>query len=412
MSFAMGVDINSRYSQLSVYTENDKNPVPVSAVAGQDFYEVPTVVALIEEQNRWCYGYEAYSLGMAGAAVLVDDLLDRAVAGEIVSIKGEDYPVVDLLELFIKKLLGMANMIAPYHLADVIVFSAELLNLESIALLNSIIKKLSIDTDKTYLMSHSECVHHYMIHQNRELWSQEVLIIDYSGKELLGKVYRVDRNTKPIMCSTLEFSYPIESIDTDEAFLEVVEELTKDRIISAVYLIGDSVLEDKCPKSIAKLCSKRRTFMGRNLYTRGACYASKEQAQNSDYSNAFIFLGKEKLKYNIGVITKDEDGLEEISELLEAGINWYDVDISLRFYLDESREVRLVMIPIDGSDERIVIIRLNEFPKRPPHASAIMLKLVMHKSDVLEVSVADLGFGEIFPSSEMVVEETIDMQVL
>ena len=409
MSFAMGVDINSRYSQISVYTENDKNPVPISAVSGQDFYEVPTMVAYIESNNRWCYGYEAFSLGEAGAAIVVDDLLNRAIAGEVVNIKGEDYPVVDLLELFIKKLLGMANMIAPYHLADSIVFSAELLNLESIALLNSIIKRLSLDTKNSYLMSHSECIHHYMIHQNRELWSQQVLIIDYSGDSLLGKIYNVSRSTKPVLCSVEEFSYPIECIENDAEFLDVVDELTDGRIISSVYLIGDSELDEKCPKSIARLCAKRRAFVGRNLYTRGACYASKEKMDGSGYNDAFLYLGKEKLKYNVAVITRDEEGREGLSELLDAGINWYDVDINLRFYLDDQREVRLVLIPIDGSDQRNVIIRLNDFPRRPEHASAIMLKIKMMEPDSLKVNVTDLGFGEIFPSSEIVVEEIISM---
>lgn len=412
MSYALGVDINSRYSQISVYMSGDKGPVPVSAVMGQDFYEIPTMVAYVESQNRWCYGYEAYSLSEASAAIPVDNLLRRAEANEVVRIHGEEYPVVDLLELYIKKVLGMTNLNAPYHLADVIVFSAELLNHDSISFLNSMIKRIGIDSSKIFLLSHSECIHHYMIHQNRELWSQDVLVLDYSGEELLGKIYKVRRNTRPVVCETEEYSYPIELMNSDQELLPVIEKITEGKIISSVYLIGDSSLEECCPKSISMLCSKRRAFMGRNMYTRGACYAAMEYAQLSNDSAGFIYLGADKLKCNVGAYIKAENGGETFAELIEAGLNWYDVGFSKRFFVDTSKDIRLVLKPIDGSQERDVIIRLNDFPKRPPHCTQIRLLLYMDKPQELSVEIKDIGFGEIFPSSDLSIKEIVSMEDL
>lgn len=408
MAYALGVDINSRYSQISAYTENDRSPVPISAVLGQDRYEIPTMVAYISDKNMWTYGYEALSLSQAGAATPVDDLLRRAVADETVVINGEEYLCTDLLELFIKKVLGMANTIAPYPIADAVVFCVEFLNNDIIRLLNGIIKNLGINPERTSLMSHDECIHHYMIHQPRDLWQQDVLILDYSADSLFSKIYYKNLNTKPIICGINNDSFPKSVVDSDEDFLEIVQKLLDGRIVSSVYLIGDDELEKNCPKTIQYIANKRRAFLGRNLYTRGACYASKDKINQNADVNRFLFLGADKVKCNVGLSVNGLNG-EEFLELLEAGRNWYDVEVDRKFYLGSTKELRLILKPIDGMGERTAIVRLNDFPKRPDHTTYIQLEAVMEEPDILTLKVSDLGFGQIFPSSESVVVEKVDL---
>lgn len=407
MSYTLGVDINSRYSQVSAYTDSDRAPVPVSAILGQDRYEIPTMVAHVTDRNVWTYGFEAFSLSQAGAAFVVDDLLNRAVANEIVTVNGEEFAVIDLLELYLKRLLGMVNMIAPYQIADSIVFCVEEMDLEVITVLKRVISNLGISEKKVSLMSHSECIHYYMIHQPQDLWAQDVLIMDYSGKKLYSKRYIKNPSSKPIVCSIVEDEFGRSVIDNDEEFLAVAKSVVEGNIISSVYLIGGDEIEKDCPQTLKYLVGKRRAFMGRNLYTRGACYASRDLLEESN-NKKYFFFGKDKVKCNVGLYVNNE-GVEDYYELIEAGINWYDVQCEEKFYLGSNREIRLILRPIDGSTEHTAIIRLGEFPRRPDHTTYLRLTLSMEKPDVLTVAVKDLGFGQIFPASEIIVTENIEL---
>ena len=56
-------------------------------------------------------------------------------------------------------------------------------------------------------------------------------------------------------------------------FADIVERVFAGKIISAVYLLGNGFDGDWLKVSLQKLCRNRKVFAGKDMYSRGACYA-------------------------------------------------------------------------------------------------------------------------------------------
>ena len=114
-----------------------------------------------------------------------------------------------------------------------------------------------------------------------------------------------------------------------------------------------------------------------------------------------VFLGKDKLKYNLGMEVVREN-INSYMVLLDAGKNWYDSFRECDLILDQEDSLQIIVTPLDGKKMREVIIHLTGMPVRPPRASRVHLEVRMLSEALVRIVVTDLGFGEFFPSSGLV----------
>ena len=103
----VGFDLGEENSQISFYGAGNKNVETVSAVAGVEEYNIPTVLCKREGNGQWFYGREALRVANEEDGILVDHLLSHAMDGEPVLVDGEAYEPAALLSLFFKKSLGL-----------------------------------------------------------------------------------------------------------------------------------------------------------------------------------------------------------------------------------------------------------------------------------------------------------------
>ena len=154
-------------------------------------------------------------------------------------------------------------------------------------------------------------------------------------------------------------------------------------------------------KSLKFLCRNKRLFKGNNLYSKGACYAMREKLSASETGKQYVFLGEEKLKANIGMQVLKQ-GEPSYYALLDAGINWYEAQKECEFLLESGNSFEIKVTPLNGKGARLVTILLDGFPKRPVAASRLHMKLQMTDEKSVQVTIRDLGFGEIFPAGQAV----------
>ena len=55
---------------------------------------------------------------------------------------------------------------------------------------------------------------------------------------------------------------------------QIIGDCFQGRIVSSAYLTGDGFDGGWMKRSVSLLCQGRRAFMGKNLYSKGACYAA------------------------------------------------------------------------------------------------------------------------------------------
>jgi len=421
--FAVGYDLGNSVSQISYSHFGAKEPETISTVAGGESYNIPTVLAKRRNVNQWFYGKEALKAALEGEGVLVENLLELAKNGGPVTIDGNSFEPAAMLALFMKRTMSLFTMVAPIDRIEVFVVTVDELDREMIDILNRAVAGIGLKTEKIYFQSHMESFYYYTIFQPKELWKYQVLLYDFCGTFL--KTYRMECNkrTTPVVAfiesRTYETMYQEEFPEEEEErvramakmdsrFAGIVEETLKNYIVSSAYLIGDGFKENWMEESLKLLCRKRRVFQGNNLYSKGACYSGMEKVSPSENGKAYVFLGNDKLKANIGmrVLRQGEDSY---LALLDAGINWFDAKKECEFLLESGSEISVLVTPLNGKQIQEVVLHMDGLLERPERTTRLHMKIYMNGEHRVLVELTDLGFGELFTSSGQVWREEFEV---
>ncbi len=276
---------------------------------------------------------------------------------------------------------------------------------------------LNLKTSQIYFQSHVESFYHFVLHQPEELWNYQVLACEHNRSRL--KIYRFERNKKttPMVvlieeqtCSSLILPEEQEEEEikadsyrlADEKLLEILKEQCADRIVSAVYLLGDGFREEWAKESLRFLCRNRRVFQGNNLFCKGACFGLLEKLEPGPVEKEHIFLGADKLKANIGMNVLKR-GKESYYALLDAGENWYEVHKECNILLPgEENVLSFLVTPLTGKRAQLREFILEDAPVRTGAFSRYLIKIKMTSAECVEAQITDLGFGELFPASNKV----------
>lgn len=421
--FAVGYDLGNSVSQISYSYFGAKEPETISTVAGGESYNIPTVLAKRLNVNQWFYGKEAYKAAEEGEGVLVENLLELARSSGAVTIDGNSFEAAAMLALFMKRTMSLFTMVAPIDRIEVFVVTVDELDREMIDILNRAVAGIGLKTEHIYFQSHMESFYYYTIFQPKELWKYQVLLYDFGGAFM--KIYRMEcnRRTTPVVAfiesRTYETMYPEEFPEEEEArrqamekldsrFMAIVEETLKNYIVSSAYLIGEGFKENWMEESLKLLCKKRRVFQGNNLYSKGACYSGMEKVSPSENGKAYVFLGNDKLKANIGmrVLRQGEDSY---LALLDAGINWFDAKKECEVLLESGSEISLLVTPLNGKQIQEVVLHMDGLLERPERTTRLHMRIYMNGEHKVIVELTDLGFGELFTSSGQVWEEEFEV---
>ncbi len=414
----IGYDLSNTYAQISYAYVGSDNVETVSSVAGAEIFSIPTVLCKKEGANQWLYGKEAVRYAAQEQGILVENLLEMAIDGEPVQIEGITYQPVALLTLFVKRSLSLLSQVAsPDRIAAVMV-TCEKLDNRILEVLGYVMTGLQLKTDKIYFQSHMESFYYYMLHQPEELWAYRTLLCEYRGNFMQVYCMECNKRTRPVVVYIDDNKYPFTSYDPmpegeslrkdkmerlDEEFLHLLENVCAEQMISAVYLIGEHFTEEWLKGSLRYACRGRRVFQGNNLYSKGACLGILERLADGENDRRYVFLGNDKLKFNVGMKVKRR-GQDSYYALLDAGVNWYEAEGTAEFYLQEGNTVELLLTSIIGGKNKMAEIVLDGLPEG---ACRLRLHLYLKDETRLVVEMEDLGFGVFREATHRVWEEEL-----
>ncbi len=171
------------------------------------------------------------------------------------------------------------------------------------------------------------------------------------------------------------------------------------RPCSAAYLTGDGFDGGWMKESAKILCRGRRAFVGKNLYSKGACYAAIVRSGMAAWP--YVYLGDNEMKVNVLLKVRDQ-GRETFFTLIGAGDSWYETVGECEVILCGSPEVDFWLQPPQGGDARVERLSLRGLPRREDKATRLRI-VARPVSDVrVRIQIRDMGFGEVFRSSEKV----------
>lgn len=401
-----GIELTPRYSYVSFYQLNMDNPETISTVMGAENYEIPTFLAKKRGVGQWYFGREAKEQVKINQAIPIDDLLDKAYENETMYIETEKINARDMLVTYLKKLLTMPGHFYANAPLNKLVITVENVDIKVVDTFNYVREKLGFNNDKLMVVDYKESFYYYTLSQKPDVFLHDVAIFEYVDSEIKHCILSRNIRSIPQVVTLTEGIHKMNSANQDICFDEIVEKVFAGRIISTVYLLGDGFNNDWMKVSLQRLCRNRKVFAGKNLYSRGACYAGVVKSGKKDWP--FIYIGDNELKMNLSLKVIDNN-LMDYYTLLDAGVSWYEAKGECEVILDGDGELEVWIQKPDSREAKVEILELTDLPQRENKTSRLrIIAKPTSDKDVL-VKIIDLGFGEIVPSSNKTWEHIISI---
>lgn len=402
----VGYDLGNKYAQISCYVTGSEEEIrTLSSVAGSSVYTIPLALSKRQGVNQWFYGSEAIRYAGEEEGILVENLLKLARDGEPVQIDGAPIDPVALLTLFLKRSLGLLSQVTNTERIGALMITCEELDHRMLEVLTAATEGLHLKTDQICFQSHVESFYYYNLYQPEELWRHKTILCEYGDASIRTYCMECNRHTTPVVAYMEEREFPFPVPESDEKMQEIAKKLCENQMISSVYLIGEAFSRDWMKESLRYLCKGRRIFQGNNLFSKGACYGMMERLTSGETGKNHVFLGKDKLKSNIGmkVLRRGEVSYQA---LLDAGINWYEAKNTMEFYLLEGRAVEILITSLTGKGNRIARIVPEELQEG---IIRLRISVEMRDDTHLKVELEDLGFGTFRAATHHIWKEEIEL---
>lgn len=378
----IGLDLDREFSQISYYSERNMEPETVSIAQNQNKYLIPT------PQGLFSLTEEAMELGVMTLANFLKSCVSFVRTA------------TDMQQVYM--MITMKEIRQPW-----------------IEALKNACEMMGMNRENVWLQTHRESLFYYTLNQKRDLWAHKVALFEYEDSRITSYVLDVDYATKPALVTVTpgdEMNLGSRGRRTedewnvyrDAKFLEMIQNTFEGESFSATFLIGDSFDKTWAVDSLSYLCRRRHVFQGRNLYTKGACYAACKRLGVGNVLTNYLYKSEDMVENNISM-QMTMRGKTSNYLMVSAGVNWFDAEHTCEFILDDTNEVVIYAKSMLGGPAASYTIPLKDLPSRPPRTTRLQLKAVFTSAQRCKVTIRDLGFGDFFPASGLVWESILEL---
>ena len=261
----------------------------------------------------------------------VSNLYSKALQREKVVLGEKTYDAIWLLAKFMQMALELFGSI------EYITFSVPHTDIDISKMLKGVGQFVGVSKERVQVQDFKESFCHYMFYQPKELWQYESALFYCDRNEIRAYMLRklktvVGRGTDLFVTvdevasakmKELAAIYPVLNVDkakdADERFKSFIQSVFDKKVVSSVFLTGEGFENNWYPNSLKVLCNGRRAFLGNNLYSKGACYASYRKGR--DYEERPIYLDDSKMMEQVCLKMRVR-GKECWYPIVEWGTHW------------------------------------------------------------------------------------------
>ena len=279
---------------------------------------------------------------------------------------------------------------------------------------------LGIDRRRVHIISHTDSFIYYVMSQKRELWSNQVGMFDLEDENLHYYEMRVQRNTAKMHAlaesEKMEEGFHLDVLENDAGrkvgdriLTACADRCLGNRLFSAIILTGRGFDSGTgwAPDFMKKICERRRVFTDPHVFAHGAAVLAADAARRESFFNFDVICdGHLSTEVSVNILDRDK---ESRLVLAKAGSRWYETKRSSDFIVKGPLEVEFILEPLGGGQKRTVKVPLTGFPKRPDRTTRIRVTIGFLSRAKMVVVIRDLGFGELFPATDTVLRQEIDL---
>ncbi len=395
----LGIDLSNDYVLVSYLLPDMVEPQSITTIAGEEKFLIPLVLYREAREGIWLYGQRAIQASSQEKGILYENILEQAFQTDLDSNIDTENSALKLLAIFFEKIFHMPKL-QEMNLSEArIVLTIEDLNMKKSQILRQVMRQVGINTKRLVFIDYMDAFYAFTFHQSEDRYLHDVVLYQYQNKGLKQAYLTQERRTKPCMIKIKQDLFPsLEECksdqEKDEVFAKILHKTLDGHKVSTIYLIGEGFENGFLNQSLQILCQNRKVFLGKNLYSCGACYYEACKYEKWDY----IYMGLTSMKMNLAIQAKMR-GDEDLVTLINAGDNCFSSYCACDLLLGEDPFIEILQRNPDGSGSKITSLELIDLPKRPPRASKVHMELKPLSDTCVQVTVEDLGLGELFPSS-------------
>ena len=122
----------------------------------------------------------------------------------------------------------------------------------------------------------------------------------------------------------------------------------------------------------------------------------------------FIYMGENEMKFNISLKVRSNNSFEFFS-LIHAGKNWFESGGQCEVILDGTPEIDFWKQLPYSKEAKIETLELTDLPNRPNKTTRLRITAKPVSDDKVSIEIKDLGFGELFRSTDKTWKYTMSM---
>ena len=417
----LGYDLCNDYAQISCYNQKTQDMDTICYIGEKMLERIPTVLCrLYGQPAAWSCGYDAWKDVNEQKGVLVENFVDALELEQEINVGDDQYSGAELTRIFIRESLKLLTKYYPHWEIGQLSITVEKLEKNIVDALKPLAADMAFDEKCLKIINHVSAYEHYALNQKKELWQYDVGLFDYTKRGMT--YYHLSISKKRMPAAAMATAIPLTEYfdgseigetappELDRRFLEVVRQVTANKIISTVYLTGEGFEGNWAKVSLKNLCHHRKGFIGSNIFARGACYFSMRHAGLLPDSD-FIALNEDVISKSIYIRgSKNREMFNE--ELVAAGQVWYEVKAETNLILDGTRQIMLHLMDYMTKKERVVPIDLSEVYQESGRSDKTWCLNISASFDDFShchICITDKGFGEFYPPSDNKMEYVFDI---
>ncbi len=352
-----------------------------------------------------------------GSGLRVQGFLEKIYRQETIYADGRKSNPVNILAAFLRRTLSLTKKKYPSESIRMLVVTTEYRELSFITTVYKALKKLGIGKDRALVADRGQSYVYYVMSQKKELWVNQVGMFDFRDSRITYYQMQADRLKRPAIVKVTEKDYSdyaqlfISGEQTDEEKSSIFEGMVHGaihgQIITSLYMTGAGFENDFAADVMKKLCVGRHLFKGDNLYVCGACYMARELGGEQRLDDV-VYLGEDIVTSDL-TIQVYADAQERELPLVRAGTAWYHIEKEMDLIPDGDQELAVCIKNVVTKKQSVRLIPMDGILGRTERRARVGIQIRFSGPDRCIMTLRDKGFGEFFPSSYRIWEETITL---
>lgn len=404
----IGFEFGAAASQICYYDRQEEDAKSLPVQVGQTDATFHNCISTADG-SVWHFGPEAEFFSRQKGETMVDNLYELCQGHEKTLIAGVSYAPGELLAIFIREALTLLGVREPVKKISSFMLTTPKISRVFVENVRVAYSRLGFAPERCSVQEYEESFYFETFSGRTDTRGRKVGLFIFAGSEVSFAKLDVDQKTRPAIVTYTTGRRTVLSEDPgekDREFYTLITESLGSDTYSTIYLVGEGFDQSWAGKSVALLCKgQRKVFYGDNLYAKGACQAARERVEDRRLKS-YLYVGSDMVRHNVGM-DMVIGGVSAYYPLVIGGVNWYDVSVDFELILDGENSLRLQVSELNAKEKQVLGMKLPGLPERPPKATRLAVHLEYISAKQMKIVVKDLGFGDLYPSSGKVWEETL-----